>query len=152
MNTDFVIPTVLLNADRRVYFMSSTKIPDWADSWALPELQSAHLPIIDLGRITRLQFPFGDSRIVTGNEIFDLLKRSGLIGQCFNIRDGASMVAYEYCHYVFRTRVFLWKSVVSDGRSLFVPFVQSIACQPPVIYWWWLEYAISFGDLGMVAS
>ena len=117
MNTDFIIPTVLLNADRHTLARHSCNVPLWADSWALPDLQSSCIPMIDLGRIIQPPLACTGRKMITGHDAFKSLKESGLIDRCFNLRDGASMAVYEYCYSVLKgVRVFLWKSVVSDGR------------------------------------
>ena len=107
--------------------------------------------MIDLGRIIQPPLACTGRKMITGHDAFKSLKESGLIDRCFNLRDGASMAVYEYCYSVLKgVRVFLWKSVVSDGRNLFVPVIQNGRGQPPIIYWWWLEYQIDPEHLGMM--
>ncbi|OHA24932.1 MAG: hypothetical protein A3C79_03015 [Candidatus Taylorbacteria bacterium RIFCSPHIGHO2_02_FULL_45_28] len=147
MNAEIIIPTVILSADRSMVYRPPIRIPEWAVAWVFPELQQVARPKLDLGRVTCFSEYFVEKEIVPGFEFFEHLKKMSLISRCLNFPDGVSIAAYEYCWYEFKAkRVFLWQSVVHDGhQNLFVPWVQNIRGQMPIIYWHLLERFFSPG-------
>lgn len=139
---EIIVPSVILSADRSVLYKHPVKLPEWSVSWKFLELQSVYRPKIDLGRIGSFAGIFDNEETVSGWRFIDHLSEGNLINQCLNLSDGVSIAAYEYCHSVFKGRkVLLWQSTVCDNQlNLFVPTIQSIRDQIPIIYWLWLGY------------
>lgn len=139
---EIIVPSVILSADRSAPYKHSAKLPEWSGSWKYPELQSVYRPKIDLGRISNFAGLFDSADSVSGWRFIDRLSEVGRIDQCLNLSDGVSIAAYNYCHSVFKgKKVLLWQSAVSDNQSnLFVPAIQNVRDQMPIIYWLWLGY------------
>lgn len=121
-------------------------------AWNFPALQEPRA-MIDLGQIGPFGTLMSGTDHPTGYTLFCAIVTGDKIGRCLNLTDGMSMAAYEYCFYEFRgARVFLWQSTVFDNEgNQFVPWIQAIRGQMPIIYWLWLAYPINIeNSLGLL--
>lgn len=115
-------------------------IPDWILEWAVPEYQynmdPEHLERKHLYDYRPKDLP------EKGMEVFDHLKRRGIIRTCLSLQDGVSLISKGVLQTWFRERhLCLWRSTALGAcGNLFVPWIQNISRQYPRIYWWWLEY------------
>ena len=141
---EIIIPTVILGRSRSIVYRLSPSLPEWAATWEFPEFNSIDKPKIDLGRIFPLSAQFENSQTLSGYDALDKIKVKALLGKCLNLEDGVSIATYEHCHSIFKgNKVHLWQSVVRDSdNNLFVPQVQNIRDQMPIIYWLCLGYTI----------
>ncbi len=129
--------------DRR----ASYGFPDWVLQWEMHDLQNNGPESINLKKLGAFTNPQDQhSRLVTGRVLFAHLRQSGLITNCLNIQDAKSLMADS----IFRkppftgTRTLLWKStVLGMCRNLYVPYIQNIFGQTPIIYYYWLEYQVN---------
>ncbi len=143
-NPQIIIPTVILSRSRSVAYRPSLSLPEWASAWVFPEYVSTDRPKLDIGRIFPLSFQLGNSSTLPAYDAFDTIKTRALLGDCLNLEDGVSIATYEHCHSIFKgKKPHLWQSVVRDSdNNLFVPQVQNIRGQMPIIYWLYLDYII----------
>ncbi len=143
-NKEIVVPRVLIPIDRSTHY----PLPNWATGWQFPHFGSIGPIMIDLGRLTGFpERPDLPSNMVC-SDLVEILRGDDLIDKCLNFQAGRQIAAYEYCHSIFGgKKVYLWQSVVRDNRgSLYVPHIQNIRGQTPIIYWLWLGYRIDLSQ------
>ena len=134
-----IAPAVLLRVNRAM----KCSFPEWAAKWEYGHKHGTSLTI-DLGRIVSMGPAFFGNRPVGSEVLHFRLVSDGLIGNCLDIQEGITIASYRHAHSIFGGKwVYLFKAVVRDNKGcLFVPYIQNIRDQMPVIYWWWMEYKI----------
>ncbi len=136
-------PSTAAVSDSMAFYKTPSNRPEWAKGWIFPG-RKAVMPTINLERISVPTHPFSNDATIPGHKYFKFLIQTGLIVRCVDLMNGRSIVACNGCYSIFKNRrLMLWQSVVYDNHAqLYVPFIQALANQTPIIYWLWLEYRI----------
>jgi len=122
-------------------------LPQWGLRWLTPELHQADSRHLETSLLHIGEFHDQlEGETMPGFALYEYLNQTNLLMHCLNIPDGMSFMQQPSIlrlPYFSGTRILLWKSTMLGGcRNLFVPFIQVIRRQAPVIYWWWLEYPV----------
>lgn len=119
--------------------------PEWVLRWKFPELQTTDCNSFDLRLLGKFPpHPTGGC-CPTGFEMLEYLEKDCLFHRCLNLQDGKALVIHaglEQKQFIGKWFL-LWKSAAFDlFGNLFVPYVQNIGRQTPIIHWYWLEYRL----------
>ncbi len=114
-------------------------VPDWVVKWAVPEFEDIGPEHLNHGDMESY-FPQDAPR--KGEGFFQQLQVSGLTRCCLGFEDGRSLITKGVLPICFPGKhLCLWRSTAFDiSGNLFMPWVQNISGQIPIIRWWWLEY------------
>lgn len=118
-------------------------VPVWVFGWFLPELASINRGLTGQSKFSLFTHPNQSApRLVKGFAVLEHLAATDLLTRCLSFYEGRALVSNDLpAHFVGGKHLMLWRSVAyDDAGNLFVPFIQNIVGQFPVIYWWWLEY------------
>ena len=130
-----------------VYIRKNVEIPlpQWGLKWLTPELHKAdplHKKSLSIGEFRDPS----EGETMLGYVLYEYLNQTGLLARCLNLLDGVSLIRHSNIlrpPYFTGTRILLWKSAIQGRcKNVFVPFVQIISGQLPIIYYWWVEYPI----------
>lgn len=132
----------LICVDRRIAY----KFPDWVLRCDVPEFQNQgpeRIEIASLGEFPHPE-PTGGN-LIQGTVLYAHLKKTGLIYRGLNMQDGLALIdtpSFRRLPFV-GTWTLLWKSVVQGVcKNWYVPYIQNIPGQTPLIYYYWLEYQV----------
>ena len=112
--------------------------------WKFPDLHGRR-SLEDLGPSSVQTFNFTTRlhpRLL--KDALSRLHRRKLVSRCLNLNDGHQIIArWESCKWLYRS-IGLWGSVGRDaGGNWFLPRLQVIRGQTPIVYWIWLQYPYS---------
>jgi hypothetical protein len=134
----------------------SPQIPHWVRIWEFPEFERVGPQFVDLRHLEG--FPsmvLRPQQPLYGYELLDFLIKTKLLNHGLNLQVGQTVASrIETVDILGETRIYLWQSVARGFcENLFVPYVQVLRGQLPIVYYWWLGYQINLDrSLGFIKA
>ncbi len=171
------IPLVVPIPPIPVNYLSEPDLPEWATDWHYPLYRKTIIKEVDPVDLlqefnwesTEEKTFFNELRKGSSYELYRKIIFKKLIANCLNLQIGMAIAEYPY-RLFGEISIPLWQSVVKgtaknskDGEvtdeisesapNLFVPHVQIISGQKPIIRWYGLEYpARRFSVIGLLSD
>lgn len=126
-------------------------IPEWVLCFAFPEPNDEDPPLHCDDLIPYI-WPTPRERLSI-TECISHLSQTGAIIRCLSLKNGEDLIRSGSVPKHFAGHLCLWRSVAYDSAgNMFLPFIQNITGQIPIIYWWWTEYENRDTFLTLVAK
>lgn len=128
-----------------------SQLPEWAVRWAYPEL-AQEVRQFEPGQLR--EYRWGGVSIPLSGEFIYHLEEVNVLFRCLNLQEAlfGCIVPNGTLSDRFRgEHLCLWRSTCVDTNGhWFMPWIQNLSGQVPVIRWWWTRYQLYPNHLTMI--